>query len=112
MKTQKKTAEKTVAHRKTKTFRGATLSFTPPTRSSGKVNDAELVYKEKRIRFAPSTLQVIESHIDAKKKEIDKEIDQDLERAKLAAWNATAAAIVADHSIYGERAKRTKSRRK
>jgi hypothetical protein len=51
---------------------------------------------------------MIESQIDAKKKEID----QDLERAKLAAWNATAAAITADHSIYGERAKRTKSRRK
>jgi hypothetical protein len=108
MKTQKKTAEKTVAHRQTKTFRGANLSFTPPTRSSGEVNDAELEYKQKRIRFAPSTLQVIESQIDAKKKEID----QDLERAKLAAWNATAAAITADHSIYGERAKRTKSRRK
>lgn len=89
-----KTQKKTISRKETKHLRGgAVLTYTPSLRASGEVLDAELQYRGKVKSFPAMTLQLIEAQIDVEKKEIDRSF----ERERLAKWNETARAIIAEN---------------
>lgn len=84
--------------------KGAEISFTPPTDNFGPVVDAVVLYRGRSRELGPANVPILHEVALAKAIEIDTEIM----REKLAAWNEEARAIAREttrpipHKVIGD----------